>query len=106
MNRQTQKLELTLEQDVINGFSYSFTKSLLEKLKKLKKEDRVFEYGWKKATEERNPSDVTAIASVVISYLCDQIQTDLSVPRLKPIDIDNLIATSEEFLSIFSSEKK
>lgn len=109
MNKQTQQLELTLKQDVINGFSYSFTNSLLEKLKKLKEEDRIFKDGWEKATEveTRNhcTSSITKIASVVINYLDDQIRAGCG-SDMKPTTIDNLITTGEEFLSIFSSEKK
>lgn len=75
------QLQLLLQQDVISGFSYSFAKALLEKLKALKTEDRL---------EEK-------IARSVIIYL--EIQMGQSLRK-----VDDLIAVTEEFLSIF--EKK
>lgn len=111
MNKQSQRLELTLKQDVINGFSYSFTNSLLKGLKKLKKEDKIFEDGWGNAEEiearDHRPSRTTGIACVVIEYLKQQlIISSYSAEKMLPTDVNNLITTSEEFLSIFSSEKK
>jgi len=118
MNKQTQRLELTLKQDVINGFSYSFTKSLLEKLKKLKEEDRIFIGGWEKAIEEekqhkKNHLNIdlnkTKIAKLVISYLVKQILGE-ELPEIgdskDPSDVDSLIEVCEDFLLTFSSEKK
>ena len=111
MNKQTQQFELTLKQDVISGFSYSFTSSLLKGLKKLKKEDKIFEDGWENAAEieARNnfPSSITGIACVIIEYLKQQlIIIGDSVEKMLPTDVNNLITTSEEFLEIFSSEEK
>jgi len=111
MKKQTQKLEFTLKKDVINGFSYSFTNSLLKKLKKLKEEDRIFVDGWKKAIEDERVSNInkTKIADLVIAYLVEQL-LGADLPDIRkshyPSDIDNLIEVCEEFLSIFSSEKK
>lgn len=83
-----QSLRLSLEDDVINGFSYSFTKALLEKIKELVEQKRIF--------DKRN--NLLPITETVLGYLAIQVR---DCPPNTPEGIAELIATTEEFLAIF-----
>ena len=72
------ELKFKLRKDVITGFSFSFTSSLVCKLKELIEADRVFEYGNEKSKGEGFANKTTEIAAVVISYLGDQLHCRIS----------------------------
>ena len=96
MEKLKQELRL-VPYDVINGFSPSFTRALLEKLKELKKTQRLF-------TENKQP---TLIATAVISNLEKQIFTEVV---FNPNDgdikwVDEIIKATEEFLTLFELAK-
>ncbi len=100
------KLKLSLKQDQISGFSFSFTKVLTLKLGDLLKNDRVFEEGNAKSSDDdRTYHSKTKIAETVISYLTEQIRTS-SDDTLCVQGIQRLIDLSEEFLSSFEEEIK
>jgi hypothetical protein len=97
---QTQSLRL--RQDIINGFSYSFTSSLLEKIKQLLAENRIFVDGNEKCKVDNNDfHKLTPIAEITLNYLKEQLPCDhpelSNVPR-----IEKCIALGEEFLQIFA----
>ncbi|MBI5306678.1 hypothetical protein HZB04_03805 [Candidatus Wolfebacteria bacterium] len=96
--KQTQELKLVLKNDVINGFSYSFSKTILEKLKEVVRDDRMF----KNTYSSRRLTD---IANTLVSHLYQQLcfySSSFNVNDEKTIK--ELIAVAEEFLAIF--EKK
>lgn len=99
-----QETRLMLEQDVINGFSYSFTKALLEKLLILKASNRIFK---EELPGEKSSVDyITDIAHSVISYLISQVETTFSVSCTMSLDeINDLIKTTQEFLAIFEEKE-
>ena len=86
--------ELILKQDVITGFSYSFSSALLEKLKDLRTGDRIF-----KAKE-----CFSDIADVVINHLTEQL--GIPTPTFGPssTEVDKFISLVEEFLAIFKKK--
>ncbi len=100
-----QQMKLTLCQDVITGFSYSFTKSLLEALKKLRSKGTLFEDG------EIPPGDhsrmkPSPLTSTILYYLSKQTYgTGIGPDCASLTDIDTLIKTTEAFLAIFEKEK-
>ncbi len=106
------KLKLALQHDVINGFSYSYCRALLEKLKALKVERRVFEDNEKAAECDESlkkgegyfATKLTPIAYSVIDALDEQIEGFRLGDIPKPSQVDAAIAVAEEFLAIF--EKK
>jgi len=98
-----QGLQLLLKDDVIVGFSYSFSKALLEKLKALKKEDRIFEEEWKEA-QNQDSSHLTEIARCVMEHLETQLNCDIS--GFNPDKVDCLISFAEEFLAIFEKKER
>jgi hypothetical protein len=87
---------LSLKQDVITGFSFSFTKALLDKLKKLMKEERLFEQH-----EGYFKKELTDIGMTVCRYLCDQLQNRCNPEDQTPENITELINTADEFLATF-----
>ncbi|MBX4210387.1 hypothetical protein KW783_00245 [Candidatus Parcubacteria bacterium] len=92
-----QKIEMLLEQDVITGFSYSFTKCLLQAFKRLHDEKRVFLPG-ATGTHKR----LTDIAQSVMRHLSDQLSFGrYDSGSSNDDEIRRLIMTAEEFLSIF-----
>ncbi len=99
------ELSLKLRQDVITGFSYSFTKALVEKLKELLKKDNVFVDGNETAKTHDGYFRETEIAGIVTHYLCDQLQVQHSDKAKNLIEVEKLISLAEEFLSIFEEEK-
>ncbi len=96
MSEQKSKLKL----DGITGFSFSFTSALLEKLKQLKKEDRIFETGEEKAKKSYHKS-LTFIAHTVIEYLSEQLKVSPMSPNTHTDYIETLFALAEEFLLAF-----
>ena len=105
---ETQKLE----NDVINGFSPSFSKALLKKLKALKEEDRIFREGWEQAHENGKTlraSRLTEMAKYITVHLQTQLEyfsvTDTAINMALATEIEELISFAEEFLAIFEEEK-
>jgi hypothetical protein len=94
-----QKQLLIPSQKVMSGFCYAFAKALLEKLKKLAGEDRVFK---KKNANPNLCTEMTEIAKSVISHLCDQLNLSEKTDYA-PTDITTLITTAEEFLTSFEN---
>lgn len=95
------KSSLTKRQDIINGFSASFTEELLDKLKKIRNEC---------LRKEVNTGINQDIAKTVLSYLLEQMRlknqfpdpnSDWTLP-----DVNRLIDTTEEFLFIFRCRLK
>jgi hypothetical protein len=82
----------------MTSFCYNYCRALTAKLKELRGKDRVFKDGNKKAKEGDYNSDLTPVAVSVTAALCDQINFHM---EHNPQDIDRLIATAEEFLTIF-----
>jgi len=92
-------VSLLLRQDSITGFSYSFSKALLEKLKKLKEGKRLFLKG----------KELTPIAFAISEHLSNQISPSdpiigVSDP-VNPSEVDELISLAEEFLKTFEVEQ-
>jgi len=109
MKKSEQKLTLTLEDDVISGFSLSFTKSLLKKLEELKRLDRIFDDSAEDIEEKDKKgysSPLTSIANSVVKHLVDQLQTFGGDSACRPDDINKLIALAYEFIEIFEKKKQ
>ena len=109
MSKQEQmQMQLLLKNDVINGFSYSFTKYLLNKLEKLSEEDRIFEDSKDEIerAKHNSVSRLTLIAESVATCLSRQLKLseDTYYGYSQSKKITELINTAEEFLTIF--EKK
>lgn len=113
----TLEQQLSLEPDVINGFSYSFTKALLAKLKELEATDRIFEGGaekaevWESKAREKNVDEkyeTMDLACSIITYLEKQLSLDgwgrIDPSHTTPSEIRNLIALTEEFLQVFQKK--
>ena len=108
MAKQIQ-IQLLLEDDVINGFSYSFTKTLLEKLKKLLEEGKAWDNQLITLLDEpAKQVKLTPVATCVIVYLSKQLNNTPLSPEgySTPLDMEMLKRTTEEFLAIFEKEKK
>jgi len=105
--KTSQRLEMSFGHDVINGFSYSFSKALLEKLKQLKKEGRIFQEDTPcKKIEKNLPIRITTIAETVIYYLTSQMNLSCDSSPIRPSKIEELIKVSKEFLAIFEKEQE
>lgn len=100
-----QELKLTLEQDQITGFSYSFCTALLKKLKKLIEENRVFVDGNDACTDRNYNHNKTKIAGIVVSYLHEYVDSERCQYGSLP-EILELVAHTEEFLACFTEEVK
>jgi hypothetical protein len=96
-----------LKDDVVNGFSYSFSAALLKKLKQLKKDDNLFKY----SNTDHIQGPVTDIAEIVMHHLRGQISEHI-LPEDTPNDpislneVDRFILLVEEFLAIFQAKAK
>lgn len=87
-----------IKEDMITGFSPVFTRRLLEKLKELKKEKRL----WKEGIGDHNGfCPLAKIGAVVTGHLQDQLQSHDIGELASVTDIDDLIAATEEFLAMF-----
>lgn len=79
---------------------------LLGKLKQLKKEDRIFRDGEKKAKrpegEKEGQSFLVSIAEIILKRLSDETGIDSSLHT--PSGVKNFIADVEEFLAIFKEK--
>ena len=88
---------LLLKQDVINGFSYSFTTRLLNKLKEIRDEVR-------RTGDNRKIN--FGIGKATVRHLLEQMRLRGEFPNIGTDwwtldDIDRLIDVVEEFLVIF-----
>ena len=99
---------LTLKGNVITGFSYSFAQILLNKLKKLKEENRIFTEGLPVSQDDDDISSsynhgTTSIASAVLHYLYEQVPYECngSPDSTNSKEINRLIACADEFLTTF-----
>ncbi|MBI2591386.1 MAG: hypothetical protein HYW34_01785 [Candidatus Brennerbacteria bacterium] len=92
-----QKQQLVLKQDVVNGFSLSFTKALLTKLKELKKENRII--------IENRRYDFIPITHVIFSQLNDQLGNPSLGCNTREEEVEELIKAGEEFCRIFEEKK-
>ncbi|OGZ32646.1 MAG: hypothetical protein A3H02_01090 [Candidatus Niyogibacteria bacterium RIFCSPLOWO2_12_FULL_41_13] len=97
MPTKNPKQERLLDPDVIAEFPYKFCKALLEKLKELKRTNRIFV-----GEENSQCPTTTTIADLVIRHLTNKLLYPLDYKS--SYNIDGLIKTAEEFLAIF--EKK
>jgi len=90
----------------INGFNFSFTSMLLGKLKKLIEEGRLSQH----EIVEANRIELTPIAEMVLVRLFEQIPLCVGWSgqgcSISKREIDNLIATTTEFLAIFEENLK
>jgi DNA-directed RNA polymerase alpha subunit len=105
------EMKLVLKPDVITGFSYSFTKALLEKLKVLRDEKRIFEEVEYKQIEEtaklENRYSLTSIAGSVIGHLQGQLfGSNQGQELIEPKKVEELITTAEEFLESFFLQQR
>ena len=85
---------------VMSDFCYAFSRGLVDKLKKMMKEDRVFQGGNEKA--RKNPTlfmDLTPLAEVLAAKLGNQISWESSFNNWN--NMKKLISVAEEFLAIF-----
>lgn len=99
------KQKLVLSDDIITGFSYSFTSALLAKIKELEKENRIFEQGLEEAKKNESNnlgSPLTLIAESTLCYLNEQIRCNEEIGT--PKDLAILIRCTEEFLAIFAEK--
>ncbi|MFA4887862.1 MAG: DNA-directed RNA polymerase subunit alpha C-terminal domain-containing protein, partial [Candidatus Nanoarchaeia archaeon] len=87
-------IKICLQQDTISGFSYSFSKALLEKLKKLREEDKLFKEG-----------KLTLLAYSISTHLDEQINPmKKALQDMSDISgFEALIQVAEEFLTIFEN---
>ena len=80
----------------------NFCATLLKKLKKLSKEDRVFSIGLKQAKKEKQARQhVTPISRLVILHLSKQLGTQLHEVNPSYDDLQEFISMAEEFINIF-----
>jgi hypothetical protein len=101
-----QQLKVRLEQDVITGFSYSFTKALLGKLKQLKKEGRIFR-DFEGKEESDSMYSLTQIADSVLKHIDAQLGESSIYGgscAATPDKVQQMIQTTEEFLAIFNEK--
>ena len=103
--------QLVRQTQVIDGFSYPLLRLLLNKLIKLKDEDRIFVHGEQKAIEwEKEWPDsnceITLPVKMVTATLGRNLDSDLShlFNKTSPIRINRFIEIVEEFLLIFESD--
>lgn len=109
MNKQRARLKLNRE--TISGFCLPFAEALLEKLKALKAEGKIFEGD---DEDDKDDNDeyrkLTPIAGIVLGYLVNQIDfADQYLSLGRKMDasanlIDQIVRVSEEFLAIFRKE--
>jgi hypothetical protein len=107
-SRMSQEMICIPEYGIMNDFCYAFSKKVLEKLKLLVAEKRLFAEPMEevKRNDLRNiDSKLTIIGSLVCTQLKNQMGLRIdSVKTEKSNAIDELIKGVEEFLAIF--EKK
>ncbi len=102
--KMTMKLVQRLD-DQVCGFSPTFTRMLVDKLKELKEMDRVVE-------KRSGGLYYTDIAKVAIGHLRNQVwkeegfYTDITEPTKWEKDFDEMIAVAEEFLVLFERRSK
>ncbi len=98
---------LQIQETSIEGFSYSFTKCLLDKLKSLKSEDRLYNIPIAEAEkeEETNP-ELSPIADSVLTLLTGQVHPANAFGRyVRPSELNPYMEMVEEVLAIFQIEK-
>ncbi len=95
------ELKLTLKQDEIRGFSYSFTRELVNKLETLYQEDALFEKGNDCSSNKDNAYSYTKLGIVITAYLTEQLQ-QIFPPNT--YGVESMIQTGNDFLAIFETE--
>ncbi len=94
-----QEFKLLLREDVITGFSFSFTSALLKKLKELEKENRIFVAS---DMPDNCKHALIPIAFSIMHYLVEQTMYESGVTQnIEKKYPKDLIAHVEEFLAIF-----
>ena len=119
--KQGLKLKLALKNDVINGFSYSFTSSLLKALKKHRAEMTIFLADEDNIAKNYDYSDddnddeyqggyscdywISDVVTSVIRYLTEQLYFDCDHQGMNHSAsiayVDGLIKHATDFLAIF-----
>lgn len=92
INSQSQLQLLIPEYGIMNGFCYTFSKRLAEKLRLLIGEQRLI--------DKENCNLLTPIASAVILTLRDQTYIDSPI---NPKDVNIFLECVEEYLSMFKN---
>lgn len=94
----TQKLKQLDPEDIINGFSFSFTLTLLNTLKKACDDETLFSNPIRGTDCFATPNHLIP----VITYLEEQVQfSRTGVTTIQREEIKELIVTAEKFLAIF-----
>lgn len=118
-----QTLSLKLSQDQITGFSYSFSKALLDRLMELIKKDELFERYRGAGRGNGEVKCVTPVVKTILHYLKDQMpyidwsgmdhasesqndDLDLHEDNIKRnAEAKNIITQGYDFLKTFEKEK-
>ena len=102
------KKQLVIPDIPINGFCYPYAKALLDKMKELEKENRIFEGGEENAAsvwqQGKGHTETTVIARLIFYALVGQIELFSDYLAANPEELKKDMAIAEEFLAIF--EKK
>lgn len=106
---QGQEMIQALEHDVITGFSYSFTKLLLEKLKGLMERKEMVKISenpnWYKHKEYNGR--FCHLPSTILFRLSEQIPgAGIDCTSGNKKEVETLIETTEAFLAIFEEKKE
>jgi hypothetical protein len=100
-------MNLLLKDDVVNGFSYSFSLALLKKLQQLKKDNKLF---WNGNIDPTQEGAITDMAATIMGHLSGQISRHGHVLRTDSSQSSNqvnaFILFVEEFLAIFPTKAK
>lgn len=106
------QMKLIVQQDqVMNSFCWAYSNALLQKIKRLIEEDRLFTDGNKEAEqreeETRYGSEMTEIGYATMSTLAEQINSNsIDGTTVSPSTVNQFIATAEEFLNIFKTNEE
>jgi hypothetical protein len=98
-----------MRNDVVNGFSYSFSAALLKKLKQLKKDRILFksEFAYEHPTTTYMLTDMAATTVSHLSLQISRHEHVLENSRVKSVNgVDEFILFVEEFLAIFQTKAK
>ncbi len=108
MAKMKMKMQMQLQiptDAVMSHFCYTYSKALLEKLKKLIQEDRIFLKG--RSVAEAGPQlmrNITDITRSVMSNLGEQVLLYAPTSQPAPEHVDRFVSAIEEFLAIFEAK--